>query len=120
MGGEAMANLANKAIDTLIGSRRRMFGLSDLTKGVAAIGAKVKSANTALAKATGVNVANVAASVGCPAITAGISAQFPGIIIPACVTGWFSAKCKDVVIKAFKRQRLMRRLATLKRDIMNF
>merc|ERR1712194_593150 len=57
--GEAMANLANKVIDTLIGSRRRMFGLSDLAKGVAAIGAKVKSANTALAKATGINVANI-------------------------------------------------------------
>lgn len=132
---DAIANLANKAVDQLIGRRRRLNIFTDaasavsnaaktVAKGASALVAPMNAAKNKLNKLTGGLLAKGIADIGCPAlvlaIKAGIIAQFPGVVLPACVTTWFTSKCKSAVASAFKRARILRRLSALRRSLINF
>jgi hypothetical protein len=137
----AIGKLADSAIDRLL-KRRRLNILDKLKnkfvdaataaknaaktvgKGLAAVAGPMQAAAKSLNKLTGGKLAEGVANLGCPAlmkaIQAGIMAQFPGIVCPACVVAWFTNQCKTGVKKAFKRAIILRRLRSLRRDISNF
>lgn len=131
------------AVDTLVGKRRRranvmnkigdglyaigstmVKGARNAKHGIEVVGSKMKSVASKINTMTGGVLETALAQLGCPAlmiaIKAGIAAAFPGIIIPSCVSNWFTDKCKDCVKGAFKRARLLRRLTTIRREIQKF
>ena len=154
---DAIANLANKAVDHFVKRNRRMNFITDAAgkagnaikgaagavggalvnaataaknaaatvgKGLQAIAGPMKAVYSQIDKLTGGKLTEAIANLGCPAlmnaIKAGIAAQFPGVVVPGCVVAWFTSKCKEGVKKALTRHRLMRRLASIRREIMNF
>jgi hypothetical protein len=143
---DAIAKLADKAVDHLIKRRRRLNIFTDAAnklknafvgaasavanaaktaqKGFAAVAGPMAALAGTLNKLSGGKLAEGLANLGCPAlikaIQAGIAAQFAGLTVPGCVTEWFTAKCKEGIAAAFKRARLLRRLSALRRDILNF
>ena len=76
----------------------------------------------AIDKMTGGALGKVAASKGCPALGKLISAGLKSVgvaYVPACIMGSIVDQCKKAVLSAFKRQRILRRLASIKREFMN-
>jgi hypothetical protein len=131
------------AVETLVGRRRRrtnvvnkigdglyavgsavIKGTRNAGHGLAAVGNSMKSFAKKLNAMTGGALEKALADLGCPAlmvaIKAGIAAAFPGIVIPGCVSTWFTGKCKETVKSAFKRARLLRRLTAIRREIEKF
>jgi hypothetical protein len=131
------------AVETLVGKGRRrtnvlnkiggglqaiggamVKGARNAGHGIAVVGSSMKSFAKKLNSMTGGALEKALADLGCPAlmvaIKAGIAAAFPGIIIPGCVSKWFTGKCKDTVKSAFKRARLLRRLTAIRREIQKF
>ena len=93
-------------------------------KGAREVGNKMKGVYKKLDKLTGGRLTDAIANKGCPALSkaieAGIAAQFAGVRLPRCVVSWFIGQCKKAVKKALTRHRLMRRLASIQREIMNY
>jgi phosphomannomutase len=91
---------------------------------MAVVKSSMKSVAKKLSAMTGGVLETALGQLGCPAlmvaIKAGIAGAFPGIIIPGCVSKWFTGKCKDTVKSAFKRARLLRRLTAIRREIQKF
>jgi hypothetical protein len=146
---DAIASLADKAVDAFV-KRNRRTGIMDKIKGAAnglkdavvsagdavknaaktagagikAVAGPMKAAYSQIDKLTGGKLTEAIANLGCPAlmkaIQAGIAAQFPGVVVPGCVVAWFTSKCKSMVTSALKRHRLLRRLASIRREVMAF
>merc|ERR1712166_1662282 len=125
------------AVGKLLGvpMRRRMWGFpnivgalkgaaSNLAKGAAAIGGAVQGAASQVNKLTGVALSKMLAGPGCEALTKAGEAAFAaetGIIgLPSCITSWFKSECGKAVTSALKRARLVRRLSSIRRELMAF
>ena len=141
---EAIIKFTVHAVEAMVGGKRRRRstvlgsikgavvavggtiaqGARGAAHGIGAVGSSMKSIASKLNKMTGGLVEKALSELGCPAlmvaIKAGVLAAFPGIILPGCVSSWFTEKCKSTVASAFKRARLLRRLTAIRREIQKF
>merc|ERR1712029_821023 len=71
---------------------------------------------------TGGRLSEGAAKAGCGAVMTAMNTDARaalGVPLPGCLSKWFNEKCHDGVVSMFKRNLILRRLASIKKDIMN-